>query len=318
MRGGFFDNIVAAVLSLLLHLAMGSILLVNLSEQAARQSSKATLEPMIQAVVIDQVQLTAQMERRRAEREARQRAAEEALMREQEAVRLQAEAEAQAEAQRQEEARIKAEAEAQRREEARLQAEAEAQAEAQRQAEVEAEAEVQRREEARLQAEAEAQAETQRREEARLQAEAEAQAEAQRQAEVEAEAEAEAEVQRQAEESRQLAEFRQQLQTSLNQEVRNRQVQVEIERYTTLIKTRVERNWLRPPGCQQDLFSRIRIVLGSDDNIESVEIVESSGNANCDRYIEAAVLRAAPLPLPSDEEARAAFRSFYFQFNPGG
>jgi hypothetical protein len=46
--------------------------------------------------------------------------------------------------------------------------------------------------------------------------------------------------------------------------------------------------------------------------------VESSGDTQCDRYIEAAVLRAAPLPLPSDEEAKAAFRSFNFEFNSGG
>ena len=50
------------------------------------------------------------------------------------------------------------------------------------------------------------------------------------------------------------------------------------------------------------LKSRLKIQLKPDGNVQSVSLSESSGNSSFDRLAINAVYKAAPLPLPDDQE----------------
>ncbi len=228
-----------------------------------------------------------------------------------------------------EEAQRQAEAEAEQQraeEEAQRQAEAEAEQqraeeEAQRQAEAEAE---QQRAEEEAQRQAEAEAEQQRAaEEAQRQAEAEA--ERQRAAE-EAQHQAEAERQRAAEEAQRQAEadaqrareeaLRRQLRAEADARARQQALDAALEQYTPAIQRRVEQAWLRPAGAPPGLTCMLQVRLGKGGSVLGAQVGRSSGNAAFDRSAQQAVIKASPLPLPSDPEIAAGFRNLSFRFQP--
>ncbi len=84
--------------------------------------------------------------------------------------------------------------------------------------------------------------------------------------------------------------------------------------YLTLIRQKVERNWVRPPGAKPGLECEILVTQIPGGQVAGVRM----GNCNADdavrRSIEAAVLRASPLPLP--DEAALFERNLRFIFKP--
>ena len=82
-----------------------------------------------------------------------------------------------------------------------------------------------------------------------------------------------------------------------------------------LIQSKVERNWLRPPGTE-GLKCAVRVRLGASGSVLLANVVESSGNVAFDRSVEAAVRKADPLPMPDSAALQAAFREITFVFDP--
>ena len=91
----------------------------------------------------------------------------------------------------------------------------------------------------------------------------------------------------------------------------------ELQRIGALIKQKVERNWdTRPPGTD-DLKCTVNVRLGATGSVLLVRVIESSGNPAFDRSVEAAVLKADPLPMPESERLRAKFSGgLDFIFSP--
>jgi len=84
-----------------------------------------------------------------------------------------------------------------------------------------------------------------------------------------------------------------------------------------LIASKVERNWLRPPGTgEMGLRCTVRVRLGSSGSVLLVNVVKSSGNSAFDRSVEAAVRKADPLPMPQSKRLLAQFREIEFVFDP--
>src|SRR5690606_30850789 len=92
-----------------------------------------------------------------------------------------------------------------------------------------------------------------------------------------------------------------------------RRIQAEIEREQTqneaydalsamfgLIKEKVSRNWNRPAGAGTGLVVVIQVRVTRSGEVVSADIVQSSGNELFDDSTLRAVLKASPLPLPSD------------------
>ena len=86
-----------------------------------------------------------------------------------------------------------------------------------------------------------------------------------------------------------------------------------------LIQDKVARNWNPPPGTlDKGLRCKVNVRLGASGSVLAVSVVQSSGNPAFDRSVEAAVLKAEPLPMPDDPalRQRSEFRNHTFIFDP--
>lgn len=181
-------------------------------------------------------------------------------------------------------------------EEAARKQRAEAEAERQRKAEAEAEA--------RRMAEAEAEAERKRQQAAEAERKRKEAAEAERKRK-----EAEAERQRQAEEERKRREEEQRKQ-ALEAQLRDALEAEEaragaidaglLAQYVEVIRQKVERNWIRPPGVPDGVSCEVRVRQLRNGEVVSVQVINCAGGEVLIRSIETAVRKASPLPLPRD------------------
>jgi colicin import membrane protein len=102
------------------------------------------------------------------------------------------------------------------------------------------------------------------------------------------------------------------------QEEQQMRAQAAVASFTDLIRQKVERNWIQPPGdiSGLDCIVRVRLIPGGD--VVDAQVIKSSGNAFFDRSVELAARKAAPLPLPNDPNMFNYFRTLEFYFRPRG
>lgn len=78
----------------------------------------------------------------------------------------------------------------------------------------------------------------------------------------------------------------------------------EVERnWNQALANHVAIHWLRPPRLPRGLAAQLRVKLLPDGNVVSVDVISSSGNLKFDNSLLNAVLKASPLPLPTDQRA---------------
>ncbi len=254
---------------------------------------------VVQAVLVDESQVQREIDRLKetearkaaedAERQRRQREAEQARKREEQRL---------AELKQQQE-RTTRQAEEQRKRDEQAVKQAAEQRKQEEQAARQA-AEQRKKEEQRLA-------------ELKKQQEAEArQREEQRQAEERKRAEQQ---RKQEEEARRLAEEKRLRDEQIAGE-RARREQSEVDRYVRLIQQQVARAWIRPPNWTgHQCVVRVSLIPGGD--VVAVAIVRSCGDAVLDRSVESAVWRAAPLQVPpTDSGLFDRFRQLEFVFKP--
>lgn len=91
------------------------------------------------------------------------------------------------------------------------------------------------------------------------------------------------------------------------------------DKYSLLIKEKIESNWRFPPSARPDMRVEVRFQMVPTGEVVSVTIVKSSGNEAVDRSVIAAVKRAQPLPVPKDARLfEQEFRSVVIGFSPKG
>lgn len=205
----------------------------------------------------------------------------------------------------------KTEADAQARREA---AEAASQAEVEKKAAEKRQAEARKAEAARKKAE-EAKAEAAKRAEAKKKAEEkrlaeEKKAEAERKA-----AEAKAAAAKRAEEERRKA-AQAEIGQALEEEERLLAAADSgaLSEYVGLIRQKVTRNWTRPASARAGLACEVMVTQIPGGQVTGVQIGSCNGDEAVRRSIEAAVLRASPLPMPDD--AALFERNLRFTFKP--
>ncbi len=274
---------IAVLLSTLLHVALALALTVGLDPSGRRRAAMPVEQVAIQATVVDESLIQQELERL-------ERLEQEELRQQQEAER---QAREQAEAARreleEEEQRLVA-ARQDREAEERLALDREAEAERQRQAE----ADRQRQE---------------REEEERLAREREAEAERQRQAE--------AERQRQeAAVARQRAEMESELQQALALEEDRRRAEEAgyLDEYIRLIENRIQQSWIPPASAMAGLECVVNVTQIPSGDVVDVRVGRCNGDDAVIRSIEAALLRASPLPRPTI--ASLFERNLEVVFNP--
>ncbi len=274
---------IAVLLSTLLHVALALALTVGLDPSGRRRAAMPVEQVAIQATVVDESLIQQELERldQLEQEELRQQQEAERQAREQaEAARRELE---------EEEQRLVA-ARQDREAEERLALDREAEAERQRQAE----ADRQRQE---------------REEEERLAREREAEAERQRQAE--------AERQRQeAAVARQRAEMESELQQALALEEDRRRAEEAgyLDEYIRLIENRIQQSWIPPASAMAGLECVVNVTQIPSGDVVDVRVGRCNGDDAVIRSIEAAVLRASPLPRPTI--ASLFERNLEVVFNP--
>ncbi|MGI9344473.1 MAG: cell envelope integrity protein TolA, partial [Gammaproteobacteria bacterium] len=214
----------------------------------------------------------------------------------------------------------------QRRAEQQRQAELEQQRQAEQEQQRQAELEQQRRREAELERQ---QAERERAEQAKL--EAERKAEAQRVAEQKrvAEEKRKAEEQRKAEAERKRAEEARVAEQQRIEAQRQAEFRAGLEaeeqllaavasgaqaQYIALIRSQVERNWVRPAGATAGIECVVHVTQAPGGYVRSARVGKCNGDQAVERSIVAAVEKSSPLPTPADP--RLFERNLRFTFKP--
>ncbi len=84
-----------------------------------------------------------------------------------------------------------------------------------------------------------------------------------------------------------------------------------------LIKQKVDQNWIRPVGIRKGMRCTVQVRVTPGGQVIEAKVIQSSGSAAFDRSAESAVYKATPLPVPTDKRLfEAHFREFNFVFNP--
>lgn len=89
--------------------------------------------------------------------------------------------------------------------------------------------------------------------------------------------------------------------------------------YSSRIQTSVKRFWRVAPGTDAATKARVNIKLSPLGEVISVRIIESSGLADFDQSLQAAISQASPLPIPTveeDPEAHTIMQDLTFTFTP--
>lgn len=285
------ENARALIFAVLVHLVLIGMLLISLD-----WSPKTSLfggskeEPVMQAVVVDETKVQAEIEKLRAA-ERRKKQKEQARRQQLEKKALAAKKTREREQRRIAELKKKRAAEKKKLQ----QIEKKRLAVAQEKRKMEQERKARQKEMAAL--------------------EAKRKKEEQRLAEVEAKRRKEQERQRKHEEEQALQEQIALEQQRLEEE-RNRQARTLMDQYVAIIRQKVTRNWLRPPGTPSGLSCTVSVRLIPGGEVVEARVTVSSGNALFDRSVETAVLKASPLPLPPDPTLFPRFRDLRFLFNP--
>lgn len=89
-------------------------------------------------------------------------------------------------------------------------------------------------------------------------------------------------------------------------------------KYIGLIQGKVSRAWIRPVGVRKGLSCTVAVKLIPGGEVIDARVVKTSGNAAFDRSVETAVLKASPLPMPSEPGLQQRFRNINFEFKPEG
>jgi colicin import membrane protein len=89
-----------------------------------------------------------------------------------------------------------------------------------------------------------------------------------------------------------------------------------VQKYTALIREKVENVWRKPATSKQGLKCTVYVRLIPGGDVMHVEVTKSSGDASFDRSVETAVQKAVPLPLPADPALFEKFREITFVFDP--
>jgi colicin import membrane protein len=89
----------------------------------------------------------------------------------------------------------------------------------------------------------------------------------------------------------------------------------EMAKYMAAVSQKVERNWIRPGTIPANLDCLVAVEQLPTGDVIKAEVMSCNGDENVQRSIESAVLRASPLPLPSDRGLWE--RKNEFHFTPG-
>jgi len=90
----------------------------------------------------------------------------------------------------------------------------------------------------------------------------------------------------------------------------------EIDKYKTAIRDKIKRYIILPPNLQGNPEAEFDVILTPDGNSLGPTLRRSSGNASYDNAVERAIIKAQPLPVPSDPNLFSEVRLLNLKFRP--
>lgn len=87
----------------------------------------------------------------------------------------------------------------------------------------------------------------------------------------------------------------------------NAAIKSEVDKYKGLIRSKIRSKIVMPPDVPDSALAEFEVTLLVDGSVLDKKLVRSSGNTQYDDEVERAILKAQPLPLPTDETAREHF-----------
>lgn len=90
----------------------------------------------------------------------------------------------------------------------------------------------------------------------------------------------------------------------------------EVDKYKALILNAISRQWIFPDNVDSSLSSQFRLRLAPDGSVLEVTLLRSSGDPVLDRSAKTAILKASPLPVPSDPLVFDMFRDINLTVRP--
>ncbi|MDF1678212.1 MAG: cell envelope integrity protein TolA [Legionellaceae bacterium] len=89
-----------------------------------------------------------------------------------------------------------------------------------------------------------------------------------------------------------------------------------VDKYKVLILGAIGEQWILPDQVNRSLSSRFKIRLAPNGTVLDVQLTRSSGDAVLDRSAQAAIYKASPLPVPSEPEMFNVFREISLTVRP--
>jgi colicin import membrane protein len=107
----------------------------------------------------------------------------------------------------------------------------------------------------------------------------------------------------------------------LNEEIKlqgmqTRESQGEVNKYKALILQSISQHWIIPSQADKSLYCELMIRIAPGGMVLDVQVIRSSGDPSLDSSARAAVMKASPLPVPSDPNAFEPFRQFVLKVKP--
>ena len=90
-----------------------------------------------------------------------------------------------------------------------------------------------------------------------------------------------------------------------------------LQKYTALIKDKVDRNRTILPDFERWRVATVIIKLSPQGDVLNTQIVQSSGSERYDRSVESAILKASPFPMPdrqTDPSANSLLQNIEYTF----
>ncbi len=94
--------------------------------------------------------------------------------------------------------------------------------------------------------------------------------------------------------------------------------QAALAKYGDMIRNAIQQQWIVPENMAKDIACRLLIQVGPGGVVLDVKLVQSSGNPILDRSAMAAVRKASPLPVPTDESLFNELREINLLVRPEG
>jgi len=97
--------------------------------------------------------------------------------------------------------------------------------------------------------------------------------------------------------------------------VKEQQAMKTVDKYTAMIRQKIEQNWRKPSNVRPGMSSTVSIQLIPSGDVINVQTVESSGDSLFDRSVETAVRKSEPFPLPAEPGLFERFRKINLKFS---